>query len=292
MRVTDIMNVYLQEHAPHVVNPEFLAATAEPIIDWWADKTLADIRGSTCRDYVSWRTAQRIRNRKNEATVSTATARHDLKTLRAAVMHYHREYGPLDAVPAVTLPKRSAAKERWLTWQEARRLLAVAAETEHLRRFILIGLHTGTRSAAILGMRWMPSTHSGWIDVERGVLHRRGNAEVETRKQRPTVEIGPRLLRHLRAWHAADMRHGQTHVIHFEQKQVRKLRRSWDRARRLANLGADVTPHTLRHTATTWLLRSGRDPWEVAGYVGMTLETLEKVYGHHSRKLLRKAGKR
>jgi integrase len=42
-----------------------------------------------------------------------------------------------------------------------------------------------------------------------------------------------------------------------------------------------VTPHTLRHTAATWLMQAGTDLWVAAGYLGMTVETLERVYGHH-----------
>jgi integrase len=48
-----------------------------------------------------------------------------------------------------------------------------------------------------------------------------------------------------------------------------------------AGLGADVTPHTLRHTAATWLMQNGADLWDAAGYLGMTVQTLERVYGHH-----------
>jgi integrase len=42
-----------------------------------------------------------------------------------------------------------------------------------------------------------------------------------------------------------------------------------------------VTPHTLRHTAATWLMQAGVDMWTAAGYLGMTVKTLERVYGHH-----------
>jgi integrase len=62
---------------------------------------------------------------------------------------------------------------------------------------------------------------------------------------------------------------------------VVKLRRSWATARTAAGLGTDVTPHTLRHTAATWLMHRGVGPWEAAKYLGMTVETLERVYGHH-----------
>jgi hypothetical protein len=48
-----------------------------------------------------------------------------------------------------------------------------------------------------------------------------------------------------------------------------------------AGLGEDVTPHTLRHTAATWLMRGGTDLWIAAGFLGMSVETLERTYGHH-----------
>jgi hypothetical protein len=42
-----------------------------------------------------------------------------------------------------------------------------------------------------------------------------------------------------------------------------------------------VTPHWMRHTAATWLMEGGVDMWEAAAYLGMTVATLEKHYGHH-----------
>jgi integrase len=46
-------------------------------------------------------------------------------------------------------------------------------------------------------------------------------------------------------------------------------------------LGEDVVRHSLRHTATTWLMQQGTDRWQAAGWLGMTLEQLEDGYGHH-----------
>mgnify|MGYP002413760740 CR=1 FL=1 len=70
-------------------------------------------------------------------------------------------------------------------------------------------------------------------------------------------------------------------MIHWQGRPVVKLRRSWDGARRRAGLGADVVPHTLRHTCATWLMQAGIDRYEAAGYLGMSMATLEAVYGHH-----------
>jgi integrase len=43
----------------------------------------------------------------------------------------------------------------------------------------------------------------------------------------------------------------------------------------------DVTPHTLRHTAATWQMQAGTDLWQAAKFLGMTVEQLERTYGHH-----------
>ena len=50
---------------------------------------------------------------------------------------------------------------------------------------------------------------------------------------------------------------------------------------RLAELEKGISPHTLRHTAATWLMQRGANPWQAAGYLGMSLEVLLNTYGHH-----------
>ncbi len=276
------MNLYLNEVMPHVANPSFIAYTAEPILEWWGAKTLADIRGRSCRDYVDWRTSQRIKRRKQVRRVSDQTARHELKTLRAAINHYHREYGPLDAVPAVTLPKRSQPKDRHLTRSEVARLLWACRHIEHLKRWFLITLYTGSRKQVVPPMTWTVNLDSGWIDMEKGIIHRRGARERETDKQRPPCRMHRRLRGFLRRWHAADARHGWAHVCRWQGKPIASVNRSFASLRKSAGLDSDVTPHTLRHTYATWMADAGVPPAEAAGYLGMSLETYSRVYLHHS----------
>jgi hypothetical protein len=35
------------------------------------------------------------------------------------------------------------------------------------------------------------------------------------------------------------------------------------------------------HVAATWLMQAGTDPWQAAGSLSMSMETLLRVYGHH-----------
>jgi hypothetical protein len=51
----------------------------------------------------------------------------------------------------------------------------------------------------------------------------------------------------------------------------------------------NVTPHTLRHTAATWLMQRGAPMWEAAGFLAMSEKTLRDTYGHHHPAHLRGA---
>ncbi len=58
---------------------------------------------------------------------------------------------------------------------------------------------------------------------------------------------------------------------------------------RLSTKTGNVTPHTLRHTAATWLMQAGVPVWTAAGYLGMSVEVLVNTYGHHHPDHLREA---
>jgi integrase len=275
LAIADVLNIYLREHAPATRSLDFILHTAKPIIEWWGEQSLSDIRGKTYRAYVSWRVKQ---------GVSDQTARHDLKTLRAAIGYHHREYGPLASVPAVTMPDPAPPRDRWLTRREAAAMIRIARrnpQTQHVARFILIGIYTGTRSQAILALRWTPSSAHGWFDLDAERLYRRGTQQTESKKRQPVARIHQRLLPHLRRWHRQDRALGIGAVVHYQGQAVRKLRRSWKTLRTAAGLGTDVVPHTTRHTCATWLMQSGVPIFEAAGYLGMSVATLQNVYGHH-----------
>lgn len=70
------------------------------------------------------------------------------------------------------------------------------------------------------------------------------------------------------------------------------MKTGFARAVSLAQLnggGSMVVPHTLWHTAATWLMQRGAPAWEAAGYLGMSTEMIEQVYGHHTPEHLRTA---
>jgi hypothetical protein len=128
--ITEVIAIYRREVEPNLARPDLIAYSVKHLVEFWGDDFVSAIKGPRCRAYVKWRCGM---------GVSQTTARHDLKILRAAVRYYHEEYG-LKTLPVVTLPPKEDARVRWLTREEAARLLK-AARTPHLRRFILICSH-------------------------------------------------------------------------------------------------------------------------------------------------------
>lgn len=291
--VADVLTYYAREVAPGL-RSQASGYAIERLLEWWQGRPLADVKRSTCQAYVAHRAAQPIRQAKkmkNPKLVSPETARRELAVLRSAIRAYHAET-PLDAVPIVTLPDPSQPRDRWLTRSEAAALLRAArnlADADSGRalvRFVLVSLYTGTRSGALRRTGWLPNTVAGWIDVDRGVIHRRSAEDRETKKRRPPIRTPARLAGFLRRWRAADMIESDAgkpvpFLIHYRRKPVEKQRKAWAEACRVAGLGTEVVPHILRHTAVTWMMQSGADVWDVSAYAGMSVEMLEKVYGHH-----------
>lgn len=266
------MRVYAVERAPAIASFKLAAEHIEALTPFWGRRMVSEIKGATCREFV--------RTRK------PSMARRQLETLRAAVNYFHREYG-LDPVPAFTLPPKEAPRDRWLTRQESAQLLWSARRTPHVARFILIALYTGTRSGAVLGLSWMPQTTGGWVDLDKGVLYRKGSAQRETKKRQPPSRLPDRLAAHMRRWKAADK--GLRWVIHWNGSSVQSVKKAFKSVRRAAGLDDSVVPHTLRHTCATWLMQAGVEPWQAAGYLGMTVDMLERTYGHHSPGFQREA---
>ena len=54
-------------------------------------------------------------------------------------------------------------------------------------------------------------------------------------------------------------------------------------------IGADVTPHVLRHTCATMLLQLGVTVYDVAGVLGASETVIRRTYGHHAHDHLRHA---
>jgi integrase len=296
--IADVLSVYEEDFRDRQANRAKFNGRLQRLNDFWGGRKLAEITGQSCRDYVA-------------ARGSDGGARRDLEDLRAAINHHAKE-GFHRGVVRVTLPARGRPRTRWLTRKEAADLLRVCwrrkevqtvhrgaakglpVETvkrplRHLARFILIGLYTGSRAAAIAAASPHKGAGRSYVDLDEGIFYRLPEGNAETNKRQPPVPIPPRLLTYLRRWVEKGL--VKEHFVEWHGLGVRSVKTSFASAVRLAGLAGRVTPHTLRHTAATWLMQAGVDKWEAAGFLGMSVEVLDRVYGHHHPDHLRNAAR-
>jgi integrase len=292
--VTDVLNLYLDERGPKTAAPARLAYAVLALTDFFEGNTVADVTPQTCERYVEKRGR------------SKGTVRRELGVLRAAINRAHRS-GALTRPVAVELPERPEPRDRWLTRKEAAALISAARTPQariYMPLFILIGLYTGRRKEAILSLRWPQ------VDLERELIDFEIAGRRRTNKKRGVIPIPPRLLPHLRRARRRGSDLG--YVIHDHGKRIGDIKKGFAGACERAGLvrwiemgqgnidgrpcytlvrsAPTVTPHTLRHTAATWIARDGVTRVEdAADYLAMSVETLRSVYRHHHPDFLRGA---
>ena len=279
--VTDILTAYLERLESTGKDGERAGYAAIPLTKYFAGKSLTHAP-SLCEGYATWR------------KVSASTVRRDLGILQSAIKHAFLSQLISRSV-SIVRPPESPARERWLTRQEAAYLIAgslgfepivfdtklrkpvkwkrVARPQYHLALFILIGLYTGRRKEAILSLRWSK------VDLARGKIDFRRDGVAETKKKRGQCAIPPRLQQHL--MRAKKLEFDIGNVILWEGKPVADIKTSFNKAVDRVYL-ENVSPHTLKHTAATWLMQSGKDPFKISDFLATSVLTLLKHYGHHN----------
>lgn len=286
--VAEVLDIYDRDARSKQANVRTFDGRITRLGEWWGGKMLSDVNGATCREYAAHRG-------------NAGGARRDLEDLRAAINHHLKE-GLHREVVRVTLPDKGEAKTRWLSRSEAARLIWAAwryrerqrrhrgadrgkvlptkkRPLQHVARFILIALYTGTRAGAIAAASPYPDEGRSWVDLDAGLYYRLQQGRKATRKRQPPAPLPPHLLAHMRRWKRTTI--SASHFVEHNGRPVKEVSAGFERAVELAKIEGGVTPHTLRHTAATWLMQNGVEIWEAAGFLGMSEEILRTTYGHH-----------
>jgi integrase len=297
--IADVLSIYLDDCGDDQANRKKFEGRIARLNSFWGGRMLSDVSTATCREYVNMRG-------------NTGGARRDLEDLRAAIGH-HASENLHRAIVNVWLPPKGAPRDRWLTRSEVARLLWACwrhreiqtrhcgsdkgrklptdkRPLRHLARFILIGIYTGTRASAIATASPQRAAGRSFVDLDQGIFYRLAQGKRATSKRQPPAPIPPRLLAHMRRWQRLGPIGG--HFVEFNGKPILSVKTAFSRAVKLAGLSSEsgkIVPHTLRHTAATWLMQRGVSIWQAAGYLGMSAEILDRVYGHHSPDHLKSA---
>ncbi len=298
-----------------------LARRIADLAAYFAGATFKDVTQANLRAYVEWRAAQADgRYRKDDPdapTANPASAREDIRHLRKAIKLFADEFA-LSWSPNVPVPAPGQGRTRWLrrhevarmywairgriwdnelgTWKteeivsdEGERIIRYVyrspetiANRQPLRRYLPVGLYTGTRDEAIRDLRWECTANGGCIDVEGRLIHRRGfGLDPSKGKPRLSSRIAPKVASMFGRWRKADLAAGISAVVHRPDGQPYASTPVWIWEAVVADAGldAEVVRHTLRHTAATWMRIARVDVRAAADLLGMSVETAVKIYG-------------
>jgi integrase len=242
------------------------------------DTLLAEITASRISQYKGHRlsTARKIGEGETaiERPLAGATVNRTLALLRHLLRLAHEEWELLDAMPRIRMEREAEGRLRWLTPEEATRLLDASRESrnEHLTDLVEFALFTGMRRSEVLGMTWER------VDRARGVVM----LDVTKSGKRREVPLNSR------ADAVLARRGSKSSGLVFATKRWDHFRTAWENAVARAKL-ADFHFHDLRHTFASWAVQRGATLQEVKDLLGHSSLAMVMRYAHLSPEHLRTA---
>lgn len=225
--------------------------------------------------------------KKLGAGKSPATVNRQFYTPAVAVLHYAARKRWCSK-PVIARPKQPAGRVRFITYEEAERLIAAAAP--HLKPLVIFLLSTGCRLSEALYLDWthvnLTRCHVSFANVEAGGV---GTKNGESRG----VPLHPRAVAAL-----ANVEWEKTgHVFRRPAGKIKKAGRVWlAYASRDGKGGGqistgwaamckrakiiDFTPHDCRHTWATWHYAANKDLLQLMQLGGWKSPEMVMRYAH------------
>jgi integrase len=186
---------------------------------------------------------QLIQNAKLETGVKNGTVNRVMALLRAVLNKAAQEWQWLDKSPYVRMLPTAEKRIRWLTQEEAAKLLRELPS--HLEAMVRFSLATGLRESNVTGLEWSQ------IDMQRRCawIH----PEQAKAKKAIAVPLNEDALAVIRS----QIGKNHTHVFTYEGNPVtRANNHAWRKALKRAGI-VDFRWHDLRHTWASWHIQNG-----------------------------------
>lgn len=206
--------------------------------------------------------------------VSEGTLNRDLSVLQA-IISYARKAGLTNANPHIPKFKSPPARKRVLSDLEIADLLKACLGDDALLTFVQLALLSGQRREAIIKLKWLQ------VDFTNSVIDFRDREELNAGRMKgrgviPIVGDLAEVLEALRAKRDPS----NPFVIGAWSGRISCLRHAFNAAAKKAGF-SDVTPHTLRHTVATRLIKRGVPLLKVSQLLGhASIITTERNYMH------------
>jgi integrase len=185
----------------------------------------------------------KIKSHKFSTGASNGTVNRMLALLRSILNAAHKEWDWLNSVPFIKLMPISKGIVRWLTHEEANKL--VLELPEHLALMVNFTLATGLRESNVTGLQWSQ------IDLQHRCCW--VNAENSKSGKSIAVPLNDAALSVVRM----QIGKNETFVFTYKGKQVtRANNKAWRKALVRAGIN-DFRWHDLRHTWASWHVQNG-----------------------------------
>ena len=225
----------------------------------WLDRFL----GGKDLEHINRALIDRVTDAKLAQGCSNATVNRTLELVRAILRRCVNEWEWLERAPYVRMLNEPRRRIRFLTRDEAQRLLA--ALPEHLGDMAAFSLATGLRAANVTGLQWSQVDlvrRLAWIHPDQAKARK---AIAVPLNAEAVALIRKQLGRH------------QTHVFSFRGKPIQQLStKAWYAALERAGI-ADFRWHDLRHTWASWHVQGGTP-----------LHALQELGGWESAEMVRR----
>ena len=208
----------------------------------------------------------RITETKLAEDVTNATVNRVLEVLRAILRRCVEEWEWIDKAPKIRMLKEPTRRIRFLTREEAQRLLAELPV--HLANMAAFALATGLRRANVTGLRWQQ------IDLDRSLAW----IHPDQAKARKAIAVplnaeALAIVRSLQGKHT-------THVFTYKGNTITQVStKTWYMALERAGI-KDFRWHDLRHTWASWHVQSGTPLFALQELGGWESSEMVRRYAH------------
>ena len=247
---------WLKEHAHKATAKEDVTKLR------WLDQYL----GGKHLEHVNRALIDRITDAKLAQGCSNATVNRTLELVRAILRKCVNDWEWLTRAPSVRMLKEPTRRIRFLTRDEAQRLLA--ALPEHLADMAAFSLATGLRASNVTGLQWSQ------VDVARRLAWIHPD-QAKARKAIPVplnaeavALISKQVGKHL------------THVFSYRGRPITQVStKAWYAALERAGIG-DFRWHDLRHTWASWHVQNGTPLFALQELGGWASTEMVRRYAH------------
>ena len=229
---------------------------------WWQPRLEGMCLTQITRDVVD-----RYKQESQRSGLSDATTNRRLQVLRAVLRRAALEWDWLDKLPRFRLLKEPQGRVRYLTREEAGRLLVELPE--HLRAMARFSLATGLRQGNVKGLRWAKvdlERCSAWVDA----------SEAKGKRAIP-VPLNAEAMR------VIDEQRGRHPEWVFTYRgrpfEFKTSTKAWRRALQRAGI-ENFRWHDLRHTWASWHAQSGTPMHVLQKLGGWQTPAMVQRYAH------------